>query len=146
MQRLQTLIARYKALFGHAPPPSAVKAYAQGLNDLPAMLDRALASGQAVEEWATYKPLEGSLEEAILREGSTSPSQVAATSSSEPSPKKAAGQATRIGLGPLRPAPPDHPIYKQGFVIGQTRSSRSPSAPSPEKPQTPPEPEPPHRE
>lgn len=89
MPRLLPHIERYEKAFGHSPPPSLIKAFAQGQieeREITSKIEEALRLGRPVREWAEYKPMPRSLEEALLRElesGTPTPSSSRSPSSED---------------------------------------------------------------
>jgi len=71
MPKLDKPIHEYEQRFGHRPPPSLIKDYAQGFvgeEEILGPIAEALRIGVPVKAWQEYKPQPGTLEEALLRQ------------------------------------------------------------------------------
>jgi len=70
MPILDKPIRDYEERFGHSPPPSLIKSYAQGWTSEEEILGpiaEALRTGVPVKAWKEYKPVPGTLEEEFYR-------------------------------------------------------------------------------
>jgi len=104
MPILDKPIRDYFERFGHGPPLSLIKSYAQGWTSEEEILGpiaEALRTGVPVKAWKEYKPIPGSLEEALLREsgsGTPTPSSSRSPSSEDGTPTPSSKQDRRSSL------------------------------------------------